>query len=864
MIWNKFIIVMALATSSILAAPVIVDQANEEASTTPTALDLVSLGELLNNEWANNEVQLVDQGDGMAAESSSSSTSTSSAQIAVHPKPEFIDLTTKPDATADKQAGETDVLPIVEDLFEVLGEDHLGRSLVKRGRVFLIEEPVVNGHQWVGADELTDEDDEPFWISLRALAKVNLLLTQTATAATATTTAAESNFIKSTQPTGGVAFILNMIATMSPSAIPLGSSVPAMTAHAISVSLPTWQDNVDYELGDKRVVDVMQSGYPRFFIHRSIQKLANLCLAKFGRPDELCILLCSPKVAVTARDFLASQEPPVPSRIVEFVICPSAASLPTAAVASDGASTSSAVSIDCVELHILLFDKSHWSFAKAFWQHTGDGISSRMAERALAFLGETPAGIQPATPTFGSENAPIKAPATRNRHYSRKPTSIPSTPTLPVAPTTPVPETPTEPVTDENLTSDLTTYLEERYGRNLPLFNAPLAKQALKRRIAGGLLPSDEGYGQVEDVARGGGPGRKAVTEDQVYLYPGGMSAIWHAHDICRKARRASGVPEGKSICYGFPYTDTYKILSKWGPGCHFFGIGGSEEVDQLAQLLASTKQAGEPPVLALFCEFPSNPLLRTPDLIRIRQLADEYGFVVVVDETIGNLINVEIVQFADIVVSSLSKIFSGDANVMGGSLIVNPNSAHYDALYSVLKDDYEDIYYPEDAVYMERNSRDYRNRIGRVNDNAYDLCEYLYSRSLDDKSSSSSSVDGKVIKKVYYPRYETPEMYEQARRKPCLGKGGYGGLFSLTFTTIEASTAFFNTLGCAKGPSLGTSFTLASPYTILAHYLELDWAAEYGVEAGLVRVSVGQEEKEVVMRWFEDAVKAAEKTLQM
>ena len=56
-------------------------------------------------------------------------------------------------------------------------------------------------------------------------------------------------------------------------AIPLGASVPALTPHAISVSLPTWRDNVGYEEGDKRVVDRMETGYPRFFIHRSIQKV---------------------------------------------------------------------------------------------------------------------------------------------------------------------------------------------------------------------------------------------------------------------------------------------------------------------------------------------------------------------------------------------------------------------------------------------------------------------------------------------------------------------------------------------------------------------------------------------------------------
>jgi cystathionine gamma-synthase len=63
-----------------------------------------------------------------------------------------------------------------------------------------------------------------------------------------------------------------MIASENMQAIPLGGSVPALTSHAISVSLPTWNDNVGYEEGDKRVLDKMVTGYPRFFIHRSIQK----------------------------------------------------------------------------------------------------------------------------------------------------------------------------------------------------------------------------------------------------------------------------------------------------------------------------------------------------------------------------------------------------------------------------------------------------------------------------------------------------------------------------------------------------------------------------------------------------------------
>ena len=46
----------------------------------------------------------------------------------------------------------------------------------------------------------------------------------------------------------------------------------------------------------------------------------------------------------------------------------------------------------------------------------------------------------------------------------------------------------------------------------------------------------------------------------------------------------------------------------------------------------------------------------------------------------------------------------------------------------------------------------------------------------------------------------------------------------SATFYTKADAIAFFDNLDTVKGPSLGTNFTLSSPYVILAHYGELDW----------------------------------------
>jgi cystathionine gamma-synthase len=71
----------------------------------------------------------------------------------------------------------------------------------------------------------------------------------------------------------------------------------------------------------------------------------------------------------------------------------------------------------------------------------------------------------------------------------------------------------------------------------------------------------------------------------------------------------------------------------------------------------------------------------------------------------------------------------------------------------------------------------------------------------------------------------------------------------------MEEAVRFFDAVETAKGPSLGTNFTLTSPYTILAHYGELEWAASYGVESNLVRVSIGLEDTEALKEIFGKAV---------
>ncbi|KAH9848718.1 PLP-dependent transferase [Lenzites betulinus] len=622
----------------------------------------------------------------------------------------------------------------------------------------------------------------------------------------------------------------------------LGMAVPPFTAHAISVSLPTWKDNVGYEEGEKRVVDVMVSGYPRFFIHLSIQKLARICEQKFGVQGEQCLLCPTRRIAEQCRAFMIDRSTkagsPIPVRLVQFTICPE----------------DNDISAPCLELHIVLFPGDQFALAKQFWQHTGLCVSSRLAERCLTMLHEEIGS--PTTPVPTPGRPPVKP---GNRHYSAKSIgrSPPTSPTFPhmryggsIAAQT-----------AELLSKDHDTYVEERYGRNLPSESAAAAKRAMRRRIAGVLVrdaPSDWSTAGGHEAELGPSTrGVEGVTEDDVFLYATGMSAIWNAHQLALAVR-----PPAKSVCFGFPYTDTLKILEKWGPGCHFFGHGLDSDIDELEKLLEDGAQLGQgPPILSLFTEFPSNPLLRSADLPRLRKLADKYDFLIVVDETIGNFVNVEVLPYADMVVSSLSKVFSGDANVMGGSLALNPKGRHYAALKAHMAAHFEDSYFDEDAIYMERNSRDFRQRVHAIDANTLAVCTFLRARSLADPSPPPRP----AVKDVYYPKWSTAHNYERCRLRGADGQpvGGYGGLFSLTFTSEAASRAFFDTLPCMKGPSLGTNFTLACPYTILAHYAELDWAAEWGVDKGLVRVSVGLEERETLLKGFEKALLAAEAVVQ-
>lgn len=344
-------------------------------------------------------------------------------------------------------------------------------------------------------------------------------------------------------------------------------------------------------------------------------------------------------------------------------------------------------------------------------------------------------------------------------------------------------------------------------------FGEIVSSRRAKAVLEGRPAPADDG---AKARLRAQIAGLTGCAPEDVYLYSTGMAALAAALRISQRL-----TPGARSIQLGFPYVDGLKIQTVWGPGAHFFPTLSEEELDAAARLLAS----GEP-VSAVFCEVVGNPLLRMADVPRIAAIARPRGIPVVVDDTVATFANVDLLPHADLISSSLTKHFSGTGDVMAGSLIINPRSPRYAELKAAQAELFEDLFWAEDATVLAENAADFNERIARINASTEVLCDELRGHP--------------AVAELHYPKYVTNAAYERVKRPG----GGYGGLFSLVLKDAARTAApYFDQLRVSKGPSLGTNFTLACPYTLLAHYDELDWAESLGISRYLIRVSVGLEE---------------------
>lgn len=319
-------------------------------------------------------------------------------------------------------------------------------------------------------------------------------------------------------------------------------------------------------------------------------------------------------------------------------------------------------------------------------------------------------------------------------------------------------------------------------------------------------------------------------AEDDVFLQPTGMAAQFAA------LRAVLARTPGRATAQlGFPYVDTLKLQQKLGhDGILLHRLDSM--ADDLRGLLAQQPLAG------CFCEIPGNPLLGSADVRQITPILRPRRVPLIVDDVVATPVNVDLGPYADLIATSLTKYPAGNSEVMGGALICNPRSPLHAELKALLRAQHEDLLWDADAAVLEARIRTFPHRMIRHNENGQFIAERLRRHP--------------SIERVWYPKWEFCEAYE-AVRKP---QGGWGAL--VTFLPRHAETTaprIYDRLEVCKGPSLGTVFTLACPFTLLAHYTELDWAESCGVSRHLIRLSVGLENPEKLWQRLERALTGLE-----
>jgi cystathionine gamma-synthase len=309
-------------------------------------------------------------------------------------------------------------------------------------------------------------------------------------------------------------------------------------------------------------------------------------------------------------------------------------------------------------------------------------------------------------------------------------------------------------------------------------------------------------------------------AEDDVFLAPTGMAAQFAA------LRAVTARAPGRATAQlGFPYVDTLKLQEKLG--------GGATLLHNLATIADDLRElVRTSPPAACFCELPGNPLLGSADVRRITPILRAQRIPLVADDVVATPVNVDLGPHADLIATSLTKYFAGTCDVMGGALICNPQSPLHAELKSLVRAQHEDLLWPGDAAVLEQRLHSFPHRMQRHNANGLLIAERLRAHP--------------AVERVWYPKWEFADAYEAVRRP----LGGWGAL--VTFLPRAAATEaprIYDRLAVCKGPSLGTTFTLACPFTLLAHYTELDWAEACGVPRHLIRLSVGLEEPEELWR---------------
>ena len=343
-------------------------------------------------------------------------------------------------------------------------------------------------------------------------------------------------------------------------------------------------------------------------------------------------------------------------------------------------------------------------------------------------------------------------------------------------------------------------------------------------------IGTDKGW----DYSRAGNPTRDRV-ELALAKLEGGHSGHAFASGMAAIYALVATLHAGDHVlCSHNVYGGTARLFNLI---VRHYGIG-IQYVD--TSNLDAVAGAIRPNTKLIHVETPTNPLMVLTDIAAVCKIAHERGVEVSVDNTfMSPILQSPLALGADIVMHSTTKFLNGHSDGLGGALI-GTKPEHKERFWLVQKAA-GGIMSPFEAFLVLRGIRTLPLRMRQHEENGRAVAEFL-------------STQGKV-KRLSYPGLATHPQHELAKKQ----QRGFGSMLSFDLGSRAAAGRF---LGAIKlflnAESLGGVESLASHSATTTHAALSDAEREaVGITEGLVRLSIGIEDKDDLIADLEQALGA-------
>lgn len=338
-------------------------------------------------------------------------------------------------------------------------------------------------------------------------------------------------------------------------------------------------------------------------------------------------------------------------------------------------------------------------------------------------------------------------------------------------------------------------------------------------------------FGQYE-YARGSNPTRKVLEEAiadleggaRGFAFSSGMAAISTAFLLLSKGDHVVITED----VYGGTYRLVTEVLIRYGIEYTFVDMTDKDEV--LRQIRPNTK--------VIYIETPSNPTLKITNIKEIVEIAKQHNCLTFCDNTfLTPIFQRPIEQGVDIVLHSATKFLGGHSDVVAGLAVAK--DAALGKKIAFLQNSFGAILGVQDCWLILRGLKTLQVRMEASAESTLKLAKWFQKQE--------------GVRGVYYPGLPGHPGTEIQKQQSVSA----GSVFSFEFETKEMARNFVNAVKIPVfAVSLGAVESILSyPATMSHGSMPKAEREKRGITDGLLRLSVGLEKAEDLIRDFQQAI---------